>query len=151
MFSLFRNLFCREPKQEEFGGELSMVVLSPEKEKNQTSTSMRTKNIILRRAGKDIFIIDGRHSRLLSQATLEHLTNSVSSTQTFMKIRTLGLSRAQVGKIAGSFLSTGEDNNITVEIQQIPGRTRHSILDKSSHQTQCFEILVKGGDDIVNK
>lgn len=68
-----------------------------------------------------------------------------------MRIRTFGLSRAQVGKIAGSFLSNAESDSIAVEVQPLSINMRRPNLDKSPHQMQSFEIIVKGGDGVADK
>lgn len=151
MFSFLKYLFAPKTEKKKTGGELSVPVLSPKRTKKQSSMKNPTKNILLKRAGKDIVIVDDDCSGLLSQATLAHLTSHVTSKQASMKIRTLGLSRAQVGKIAGSFLSNLESDSITVEVQQLSINTRHPNLDKSSRQAQTFEIIVKGGDDSADK
>lgn len=150
MFSFLNRLFTLKNEKKKAGGELPVPVLSPERTKKQSSMNNQAKNIVLKRAGKDIFIIDD-DTRLLSQATLAHLTSHVTSKQVPMRIRTFGLSRAQVGKIAGSFLSNAESDNITVEVQQLSINMRYPNLDKSPHQAQSFEIIVQGGDKIADK
>lgn len=98
----------------------------------------KSKNLVVRRVGKDIVLVDNKHSHVLSGEKIESIVNTIINTNTTTKIHTSGLSKAQVEKIAGSFVS----DNAVVEVRHVS----HS--KKNSNQLQRFQIVVKGGKNI---
>lgn len=99
----------------------------------------RNKGLSIRRIGKDIVLIADTHRQVLSGNKIKTIVNSVNNANSTIRIRTSGLSKAQVEKIAGSFVS----DKAEVEV-------RHVSRQKSTaSQLQRYEIVVKGGKDSV--
>lgn len=122
------------------GGNTTMPVLAPAKIPYGSVDELieRSKHLVVRRVGKDIVLVDDKHAHVLSGEKIESIVKAVIESNATTKIRTSGLSKAQVEKIAGSFVR----DNAVVEVRHV-SRQR-----KTSNQLQRFEIVVKGGKNI---
>ena len=94
----------------------------------------------IKRVGKDIVITSNEGTQLLSRDKLDSVVAKVICHNGPTKIQTTGLSKAQVEKIAGSFI---QNSVVEVEVRHVPRP------GNGSKQLQRFEIVVKGGTDDV--
>ena len=118
-----------------------MPVLTSKKAPQNVSDDLaqKPKDIIIKRVGKDIVFMDNEVTQVLSGNAIKSIANGVIRTNPITRIRTLGLSKAQVEKIAGSFVRV--DSSVEV---------RHASRNKNiENQLQRFEIVVKGGKKSV--
>lgn len=135
------QLFRTKGKQtDRNGGNTTMPVLASARVSYGSVDELleKSKDLVVRRVGKDIVLVDDKHTHVLSGERIESIVKAVIKANATTKIRTSGLSKAQVEKIAGSFVS----DNAVVEVRHV------SRAKRTSNQLQRFEIVVKGGQDI---
>lgn len=122
------------------GEDITMPALAPAKVPYRSADELveRSKHLVVRRVGTDIVLIDNKQTHVLSGEKIDSIVKAVIEANGTTKIRTSGLSKAQVEKIAGSFIR----DKAVVEVRHV-SRQR-----KTSNQLQRFEIVVKGGKDV---
>ena len=137
---LIQRFLVKGKQTERNGGETKMPVLAPAKVPYSSVDELveRSKHLVVRRVGKDIVLVDEKHAHVLSGEKIESIVKAVIETNATTKIRTSGLSKAQVEKIAGSFVR----DKAVVEVRHVSNQR------KTSNQLRRFEIVVKGGKDI---
>lgn len=135
---LFRTKAMKADRKE---GGATMPVLAPMRTSYKSVDDLleKSKNLVIRRVGKDIVLIDDKHTQVLSGEKIESIVNKVINANSTTKIRTSGLSKAQVEKIAGSFVG----DNAVVEVRHV------SHQRSTTNQLQRFEIVIKGGKNSV--
>ena len=113
-----------------------MPTLAPARESYKAVDDLleKSKHLVVKRVGKDIVLIDDKHTHVLSGEKIESIVASVIKGNSTTRIRTSGLSKAQVEKIAGSFV--GDKAHVEV---------RHISNTRKINSLQRFEIVVKGG------
>lgn len=137
LFKIIRLLNAKVTQAERKGGEPTMPVHAPVRTPYKSVDDLleKSKDLVIRRVGKDIVLIDDKHVQVLSGEKVESIVNRVIKDNSTTKIRTSGLSKAQVEKIAGSFVG----DNAVVEVRHV------SHQRNTTNQLQRFEIVVKGG------
>lgn len=136
---LIQKFRGKEKHPDRNGGNTTMPVLAPVKTPYGSVDELieRSKHLVVRRVGKDIVLVDDKHVHVLSGEKIETIVKAIIEANATTIIRTSGLSKAQVEKIAGSFVR----DNVAVEVRHV------SHQRKTSNQLQRFEIVVKGGKD----
>lgn len=135
------RLFCAKAKHtDQKGAESTMPVLAASKKHYKAVKAVedilnKSGNLVVKRVGKDIVLIDDEHSHVLSGDKIQAIVEKIIGTSATTKISTSGLSKAQVEKLAGRFVHNSSD----VEVYYVP-QQRNSVS-----KLQRFEIVVKGG------
>lgn len=137
-FKFYKPFRKKIPQLNITEGGHEMPVIAPEKKRTFSVTTpiSRTKRLSIRRVGKDILLYDRDKSIILSGENVDSIVKTIISRHENTRILTSGLSKAQVEKIAGSFV--GDQSAVEV---------RHaSRLGNNPNQLQRFEIVIKGGE-----
>lgn len=110
------------------------TIRSPKKESVDNFID-KYNDYVVKRVGNDIVLVDAEHTHVLTGTTVEARVKSLVQGKSKTRIRTAGLSRGQVAKLAGSFI----DSDTVVEVRHVPRS------ESSSSRLQRFEILIKEG------
>ncbi len=142
---MFNKLFLGlrskiEAVNKQKGGE-SMPVAAPTRSSRDKIDDLleQYKDLVVKRDGKDIVLTGDGYKRVLSGDKLELMVDAIVKANATTRIRTSGLSRAQVEKIAGSFV----DEQVPVKIRRVPYR------NSNATQLQQYVIVVRGGKNNV--